>query len=107
MTFPNISAETLDIALKNAKAEANAVLAIGKQDAFCGFATLHVKLRKNNKLAKVFLANGWRWDDYAKTFYLYPEGASQSMTLREDMMNAARRVLAQFNIPSWVEARAD
>lgn len=107
MTFPKISAETLDLALKSAKAEADAVLAIGKQDAFCGFATLHVKLRKNNKLAAVFLANGWRWDDYCKTFYLYPHGSSQSMTLKEDMMYAAQRCLSAFGIPSRVDSRAD
>lgn len=107
MAFPKISAETLDIALKSAKAEADAVLAIGKQDAYCGFATLHVKLRKNNKLAAVFLANGWRWDDYGKNFYMYPHGASQSMTLKENMMYAANRALAAFDIPAWVESRAD
>lgn len=106
MTFPIISNVTLTAALNAAKAASDAALGDGG-DAFCGFATLHVKIRKNHKQASVFIANGWRWDDYLKTYYLYPSGASQSMTQRENMMGAARRALAEFSIPSWVESRAD
>lgn len=108
MTFPNISADILDLALRAAFAAAEVVKAVGKQDAYCGFATLHVKIRKNHKLASVFIKNGWRWDDYRKTYYLYPNTGSQSMTLKEDMMYAAGKLLReQFDIPNHVESRAD
>lgn len=108
MTFPNISADIFDLALRAAFAAAEVVKATGKEDWYCGFATLHIKIRKNHKLAPVFIKNGWRWDDYRKTYYMYPNTGSQSMTLKEDMMYAASRVLREsFDIPSHVESRAD
>ena len=107
MTFPNISADIFDLALRAAFAAAEVVKATGKEDWYCGFATLHIKIRKNHKLAPVFIKNGWRWDDYRKTYYLYPNTGSQSMSLKESMMYAASNALREFNIPSHVESRAD
>lgn len=36
----------------------------------CGFVWMTYRCRKNAKVAKVLLNDGWRWDDYEKAYTL-------------------------------------
>lgn len=80
----------------------------------CGFAWIAVKIRKNNKLAKTFLANGWRWDDYAKAYtFRMPadmykvKDMWQSMDYAARCLNAMCKELTAIGVNAYVDTRID
>lgn len=75
----------------------------------CGFANLHIKCRKNAKVAAVLKDEGFRWDDYRKS---YAHGAydwtnTQSMDYKEAILRVFQQALRDCGIPSNVETRID
>lgn len=75
----------------------------------CGFAQLSIHIRKNDRRSKILLNNGFRWDDYNKSYYLYGGRFtnSQSMNYKESILDAVQDVLTAAGIPSNVSTRMD
>ena len=77
---------------------------------FCGFAWAQLHCRKNHKLAKVLIRDGWKWDDYVKAYSLRPRiewTNTQCMDYKERLMRVYTDTLKEHGIRAGVLTRAN
>lgn len=75
----------------------------------CGFANLHYKCRKNAKESAVLQAEGFRWDDYRKT---YSHGAyswtnTQSLNYKAAILTAMQNAMREAGVPTTLDEKWD
>ncbi len=107
----NTATLDLDTAVKNALAAARGHAASNPEGADwfpCGFAWVAFRCRKNAKESKTLIANGFRWDDYRKSYLFSAPTRSQSMRYNEAVAQVAVDYLAQngfdgFRVESWID----
>lgn len=79
----------------------------------CGFAWLNIRMRKNHRLSRILIENGWRWDDYRKSYTfslpmsMHAPNMSQAMDYKERVLQKMRDVLLDYGVPSYVSTHID
>lgn len=77
---------------------------------FCGFAWAQLHCRKNHKLANVLIRDGWRWNEFSKTYSMRPRiewTNTQCMDYKERLMRVYTDALKDHGIRAGVSTRAD
>lgn len=112
MANPTVNAATLLTAIRDGKAAAAAYVAAhpeGPNWYPCGFANLHYKCRKNASIASILIAEGFRWDDYLKS---YSHGAydwtnTQSLDYKSGILQAFADAAEKHGVNLRLETRWD
>lgn len=103
----------IDSALRMAMEAGTAQMHAKPESAYqwfpCGFSNLYIKLRKNDKRAKLLQDNHFRWDDYRKSYYLSSNifTSSQSMDFKSDILAKVSESLTNSGIPNYVQSNMD
>ena len=101
----------LDTALKNAAAAERAYFATNPEPRNwfpCGFSWLSFRCRKNAKVSKTLIANGFRWEDYRKAYIRSSSTFSQSMYYTAAGLEVAAKSLEDAGFAGfYVDTRID
>ena len=75
----------------------------------CGFAWVNYKCRKNAAEASVLIDEGFRWDDYRKTYTLSAGKwhNTQSMDYKVEIIRAFKAAAGEAGVAFGIEDRID